>query len=95
MRNVSYSSEYPSLKVDVDLLLIGHTDEEKQFLESVEVGGDDFQYYVDKIEPLMNGFSRVIYHSIEYGIEKIQEGEFKNGRQVNVGRLHAKERTIP
>lgn len=94
LRNVQYSPEYPMLKVDIDLLLMDHTEGYLEILESIE-GTNDFQFYVDKIEPMVTGFARIIQHSKEHGVEKIQEGEFIKGRQVNVGRLHARERTIP
>jgi hypothetical protein len=37
--------------------MIGHTVDEVLFLEGVEEAGGDFEYFVDKILPLVNGFA--------------------------------------
>lgn len=84
LKLIQHSTAYPNLYVDIEMLTEGLTPEQIALLRSTQnvphghyccykPGGTGNQ---GGIEPLINGFARIIIHSQTHGIEIFEEGHF-------------------
>lgn len=104
LKNIQYLNWYPDLKVDVQILTHLNDSTSLQVLEEVAANPDEIYCCYEEgggfrnkgfLKNLMTGYARIILWSEANGIEKIQEGKFKEGELVGLGRTHAMEISVP
>lgn len=99
LKGLQYSPAYADLYVDVWWLTRGLNVDDISYLRSIQSSAaEHFCCYlsggVRAVNPMMNGFARVITYSDTFGIESMEEGDWNAGKQINFGRGAYKPKTL-
>jgi len=86
---MKYSTQYDDLYVDITLLTEGLTREQITMLrQTQDHAHEHYCCYLPggtgnlgPVQPLISGYAKIITHSTTYGVERFEEGHFKQGMQ--------------